>query len=56
MNHDTLIDQYLSGPDLLRRAVAGLTKGQLFAMPIPGKWSSQSCAILQTTSRSTPTA
>jgi uncharacterized damage-inducible protein DinB len=41
MTYDTLIDQYLSGPDLLRRAVAGMTKDQLLARPIPGKWSTQ---------------
>ena len=41
MDHDALIEQYLAGPDLLRRAIAGLTKGQLLARPIPGKWSTQ---------------
>ena len=39
MNFDTLIEQYLAGPDLLRRAIAGMTKEQLLARPIPGKWS-----------------
>jgi len=41
MNHDALIEQYLAGPDLLRRAVAGMTKEQLVARPIPGKWSTK---------------
>ena len=41
MNHNELIEQYLAGPDLLRRALAGMTKGQMFAQPIPGKWSTQ---------------
>ena len=41
MNHDALIDQYLAGPGLLRRAVAGMTRRQLLAKPIPGKWSTQ---------------
>jgi hypothetical protein len=41
MNHDALIDQYLAGPALLRRAVAGMTGEQLLARPIPGKWSTQ---------------
>ena len=36
MNHDALIDQYLAGPGLLRRAVAGMTREQLSA-----KWSTQ---------------
>ena len=41
MNHDALIEQYLAGPSLLRRAVAGMTREQLLARPIPGKWSAQ---------------
>jgi hypothetical protein len=36
-----LIKQYLAGPDLLRRAIAGMEKEQLLARPIPGKWSTQ---------------
>jgi hypothetical protein len=35
----TLIDDYASGPTLLRQAVAGMTREQLVARPIPGKWS-----------------
>ena len=34
-----LIDQYVAGPVALRKAVAGLTPGQLTARPVPGKWS-----------------
>jgi uncharacterized damage-inducible protein DinB len=34
-----LIDNYLAGPPLLRQAVAGLTREQLLARPVPGKWS-----------------
>jgi DinB superfamily len=41
MNHDALIEQYLAGPGLLRRAVAGMTRDQLLARPIPGRWSTQ---------------
>jgi hypothetical protein len=41
MNHEVLIKEYLAGPGLLRRAVAGMTRDQLLARPIPGKWSSQ---------------
>ena len=41
MNHDALIEQYLAGPGVLRRAIAGMTRQQLFATPIPGKWSTQ---------------
>ncbi len=39
MKYDALIEQYLAGPNLLRRAVAGMTKEQLLPRPIPGKWS-----------------
>ncbi|NLF73197.1 MAG: DinB family protein [Candidatus Anammoximicrobium sp.] len=35
----SLIDDYLSGPQLLRQAVAGMSREQLLARPIPGKWS-----------------
>ena len=41
MNHDALIEEYLAGPGVLRRAVAGMTRDQLLARPIAGKWSSQ---------------
>jgi hypothetical protein len=34
-----LIEQYLAGPDTLRRAVKGMTRDQLVARPIEGKWS-----------------
>jgi uncharacterized damage-inducible protein DinB len=39
MKYDAMLDQYLGGPNLLRRAVAGMSKEQLIARPIPGKWS-----------------
>ena len=41
MNYDALIEQYLAGPGLLRRAIAGMTSDQLLARPIPAKWSTQ---------------
>lgn len=41
MNYDPLIDQYLAGPGLLRRAIAGMTRQQLLTRPIPGRWSTQ---------------
>src|SRR2546423_5356858 len=34
-----MIDRYLAGADALRQAVAGLTREQLIARPIAGKWS-----------------
>lgn len=34
-----LVDAYLAGVEQLRQAVAGLSREQLLARPIPGKWS-----------------
>jgi uncharacterized damage-inducible protein DinB len=34
-----LVDSYLVGPRALRQAVAGMTREQLLARPIAGKWS-----------------
>src|SRR3954454_23235762 len=34
-----LLEQYSAGPDVLRRSVKGMTRDQLTARPIPGKWS-----------------
>jgi uncharacterized damage-inducible protein DinB len=39
MKIDATIEQYLAGPGLLRKAVAGMTREQLLARPVPGKWS-----------------
>jgi hypothetical protein len=41
VDHDTRIEQYLAGPALLGRTVAGMTKEQLPARPVLGKWSTQ---------------
>jgi hypothetical protein len=35
----SLIDAYLAGPGEVRRAVAGMSREQLVARPVPGKWS-----------------
>jgi uncharacterized damage-inducible protein DinB len=34
-----LIDEYVAGPETLRKAVSGMTPEQLRARPVPGKWS-----------------
>jgi uncharacterized damage-inducible protein DinB len=34
-----LIDQYVAGPAQLQQAVAGMSREQLLARPIAGKWS-----------------
>jgi len=41
MSHDRLINDYLAGPATLRQAIAGMTPGQINAVPIPGKWSTR---------------
>jgi len=39
MSLATLIDQYAAGPVLVRQAVAGMSREQVLARPIEGKWS-----------------
>ena len=34
-----LIEAYLEGPQALRQAVAGMSREQVLARPVPGKWS-----------------
>ena len=36
-----LIDEYASGPQKLREAIAGLTPEQIDSAPVPGKWSTR---------------
>jgi DinB superfamily len=35
----SLIEGYLSGLELVQQGVAGMTRQQLLARPVPGKWS-----------------
>jgi CRP-like cAMP-binding protein len=39
MPYSELIDQYAAGPELLRAVTKGMSREQLLARPIPGKWS-----------------
>lgn len=39
MDTKTLITQYAAGSGELRAAVAGMTREQVLARPVPGKWS-----------------
>ncbi len=41
MHYQTLIDQYLAGPELMGRAVKAMNDEQLDAKPIAGKWSTR---------------
>jgi hypothetical protein len=34
-----LLDRYAAGPKLVRDAVAGMSREQIVARPVPGKWS-----------------
>src|SRR5580765_6082309 len=34
-----MINEYLAGVETLRKAVAGMTRDQLLARPVAGKWS-----------------
>src|SRR5271157_5440374 len=39
MSLPQMIETYLAGPIALRKAVSGLSREQLLARPVPGKWS-----------------
>lgn len=39
MKYDQSIDDYAAGPQLLRDAVKGMTREQVMARPVAGKWS-----------------
>ena len=39
MDTKIAMESYLAGPDQLRAAVVGLSRDQLVARPVPGKWS-----------------
>jgi uncharacterized damage-inducible protein DinB len=43
MSISKLIDDYAAGPSLLRQAVRGMSREQLLARPIEGKWSTHEC-------------
>jgi uncharacterized damage-inducible protein DinB len=40
-----LIDQYAAGADALAQAIAGLSREQLQAFPVPGTWSIQQIVV-----------
>jgi uncharacterized damage-inducible protein DinB len=43
MSIAALIDEYAAGPQLLRQAVRGMTREQVLARPVAGKWSTLEC-------------
>jgi hypothetical protein len=40
-----LVENYLAGPEILRRAISGMTDDQINATPIPFKWSSRQVVL-----------
>ena len=45
MQHDAIINEYVSAPTKLRAAVEGLTIEELNAFPVPGTWSIQQICV-----------
>lgn len=41
----SLIDRYIAGADVPAHAIAGLTKTELLAKPVPGTWSIQQIVL-----------
>jgi uncharacterized damage-inducible protein DinB len=41
MKYETLIKNYLAGPEILRRSISGMSDEQINATPIPFKWSTR---------------
>jgi len=39
MKYTALIDEFAAGPQIVRDAVKGMTREQMTARPVPGKWS-----------------
>ena len=36
---DKLLNDYIAGADLLKRTIAGMSRANVLARPVPGKWS-----------------
>jgi hypothetical protein len=45
MRYGLLIEQYLLGPEILRRAINGMSDDQLNASPIPSTWSTRQVVL-----------
>jgi uncharacterized damage-inducible protein DinB len=41
MHYQSMIDEYLAGPELVQQAVRGMSEAQLDSKPIAGKWSTR---------------
>jgi hypothetical protein len=45
MKYGLLVEQYLLGPEILRRSISGMTDDQINASPIPSKWSTRQVVL-----------
>jgi hypothetical protein len=45
MKHEVLIENYLAGPEIMRRSVSGMSDEQINASPIPYKWSTRQVVL-----------
>jgi uncharacterized damage-inducible protein DinB len=45
MSYGLLVDNYLAGPEILRRTISGMTDNQLDASPLPFKWSARQIVL-----------
>ena len=45
MSYGLLVENYLAGPEILRRSISGMSDDQLNASPIPFKWSTRQVVL-----------
>jgi uncharacterized damage-inducible protein DinB len=45
MSYGILVDQYLLGPEVLRRSISGMSDDDLNSSPIPFKWSTRKVVL-----------
>jgi uncharacterized damage-inducible protein DinB len=45
MRHEVLIENYLAGPEILRRSVSGMSDEQINASPVQYKWSTREVVL-----------
>jgi uncharacterized damage-inducible protein DinB len=45
MSYGLIVEQYLLGPEILRRSISGMSDNQLNASPIPFKWSAREVVL-----------
>jgi hypothetical protein len=45
MRYGLLVENYLAGPEILRRSISGMSDDQLNAAPVPFKWSTRQVVL-----------